>query len=113
LKSAETPKLDPGLKGKKVLRKMEDLKILAKPAIRPTEIFIRPDNSADWYHQGPVLPGKVTRTCSFGNDKTAANTGFHIKALTTDLPVPHQGGKPTKPLPKSRTQSEEVRVVRA
>ncbi len=112
MKAAETPRLDPALKGRKVPRKAEDLKILAQPATRRTEIFIRADNSADWYHQGPVLPGKLTCTCYFGTDKTAPNTGFHIKALTTDLPVPPQGGKPTKPLPKSRTQSEEVRVVR-
>jgi hypothetical protein len=113
LKAAETPKLDPTLNNKKVSMKVEELKVLARPAIRRTEIFIRADNSADWYHQGPVLPGKATRTCYFGTDKTAVNTGFHIKALTTDLPVPHQGGKPTKPLPKARTQSGEVRVVRA
>jgi len=111
LKAAETPLLDPALNGKKVPMKLEELKVLARPARRRTEIFISPDNRADWYHQGPVLPGKVARTCYFGNPKTPVNTGFIIRALTTDLPVPHQGGKPTKPLPNARTQSE-VRVVR-
>ena len=113
LEAAETPRLDATLNGKKVPMKLEDLKVLARPATRRTEIFIRLDNSADWYHQGPVLPGKVNRTCYFGTDTTPVNTGLHIRALTTDLAVPHQGGKPTKPLPKARTQSEDVRVVRA
>jgi len=112
-KAAETPRLAPALKGKRVSRKVQDLQILAQPAKRRIEIFVRPDKSNDWYHQGPVLPGKVTCTCYFGTDKTPANTSFYIKAVTTDLPITHQGGKPAKPFPKSRTQSEEVRVVRA
>lgn len=111
-RAAETPVLDPALAGRAVLTKVEDLKLLARPAIRRTEIFIRPDNSAEWYHQGPILPGQTSRTCHFGNEKTKPGTGFHILAMTTDAPVPHQGGKPTKPLPKSRTQSNELRVLR-
>jgi len=45
------------LRGKKVQKRMVDLKILVRPAMRRTEIFVRPDNSADWYHQGVVNPG--------------------------------------------------------
>jgi hypothetical protein len=112
-KSSETPTLNPELNGMKVSRKVENLKVLSRPATRRTEVFVRPDNTDDWYHQGPVLPGGVSRTCYFGTEKTQVGTGFHILALTTELAVPHQGGKPTKPLPKSRTRSESVRVVRA
>lgn len=107
-RTAETPKLDPALAGRNVPAKVEDLKLLVRPAIRRTEIFIRPDNSADWYHQGPILPGHTSRTCHFGNEKTKSGTGFHILAMTTDAAVPHQGGKPTKPLPQARTRSNEL-----
>ena len=102
--TAETPKLNPSLNGMKVPERVNDLRVLAYPSVRRTEIFIRPDNSDDWYHQGPLQPGAVARTCWFGNNKTNVGTGFHIVALTTDLAVPHQGGRPTKPLPKSRTR---------
>lgn len=111
-KAAEMPRLDPKLNGLKVPQRVENLKVLARPAMRRTEIFVRPDNSDDWYHQGPIPPGGVGRTCHFGSKFTKVGTGFHLLALTTDLAVPHQGGKPTKPLPKWRTRSEEVRVIR-
>src|SRR5262245_41577237 len=41
-RAAETPRLDPALAGTKVPRKVEELRLLARPAIRRTEIFIRP-----------------------------------------------------------------------
>jgi hypothetical protein len=110
---SEHPKLNLALHGKKVQQKMIDLKILASPARRRTEIFVRADNTPDWYHQGPILQGHETRTCHFGSATTKPNTGFHIMAMTTDLPVPHQGGKPTNPLPKARTWTDPLRVIRA
>jgi hypothetical protein len=110
--ASETPKLDASLGGRKVQKKMEALQLLRRPASRRTEIFIRADNSGDWYHQGAVLPGNVSHTCHFGADTTTPGTGFHIIAITTELAVPHQGGKPTIPFPICRTRSEEVRVIR-
>ena len=101
----------PALAGKRG-QKVQNLQILGRPAIRRTEIFIRADNSNDWYHQGPILRGHVSRTCHFGGDKAKAGTGFHVMAMTTDTPVPNQGGKPTKPLPKERTRSNQSRVIR-
>jgi hypothetical protein len=112
-RDAERPKIDQSLNGKKVPRKAENLKILASPATRRAEVFIRPDNSDDWYHQGAIPAGRVACTCYFGNEKTKTGTGYHIIAVTTDVPVPNQGGKPTNPLPKSRTRSEQMRVIRA
>jgi hypothetical protein len=111
--AAEQPKLNMALHGKKVQQRMENLQILARPATRRTEIFIRPDNSADWYHQGSVNPGHEERTCHFGSVTIRTGSGFHVLAMTTDAPVPHQGGKPTDPLPKARTRVEGLRVIRA
>jgi hypothetical protein len=111
-RAAETPELDPVLAGRKVPAKVKDLKLLVRPVIRRAEVFIRLDNSADWYHQGPILPGNTSCTCHFGNEKTKPATGFHILAITTDVAVPHQGGKPTKSLPKARRRSKELRVIR-
>jgi len=110
---SEPPKLNLSLHGKKVQQKMENLKILARPATRRTEIFIRSDNSGDWYHQGPVLPGHDTRTCHFGSLKTTPGTGFHMMAMTTDSSVPDQRGKPMKPMPTYRFRADGLRVIRA
>jgi len=109
----ERPVINPVLNGAKVQRRMENLRVLACPARRRVEVFVRPDNSNDWYHQGPILEGHVGLTCNFGNEKTKPGTGYHIVAITTNAPVPHQRGKPTKPLPKERTRSKEERVLRA
>jgi hypothetical protein len=108
----ETPVLDPALAGRAVTRKMEDLKLLARPAIRRVEIFIRADNSGDWYHQGGIAAGKQHCTCSFGTNQNQPITGYHIIAMTTKAHVPHQGGKPTKPLPNFIKLANEVRVLR-
>jgi hypothetical protein len=112
-RTAEMPELRRSPAGAKVRQRMENLDLLCRPAGRRTEIFIRPDNSDDWYHQGAISPGGVGRTCHFGALNTRPDTGFHIIAITTDAPVPHQGGGPTKPLPRGRMRSEEVRVIRS
>jgi len=109
----ERPLINPALAGVRVKRKMENLPVLKSPARRRVEVFVRADNSADWYHQGPIREGQAGRTCYFGTDKTKPGTGYHIVALTTDLAVPHQGGQPPKPLPKERTRSRETRVIRS
>jgi hypothetical protein len=111
-RNAERPKLDQSLNGKAMQRKAENLKILTFPATRRAEVFVRPDNSDDWYHQGAIPAGRVACTCYFGNEKTKIGTGYHIIAVTTDVPVPNQGGKPIKSLPKCRTRSGEIRVIR-
>jgi hypothetical protein len=108
----ETPAINTALEGTKVPRRVENLQVLSRSATRRTEVFIRADNSAEWYHQGPILAGKMKLTGHFGNDKTKSGTGFHIRAITTDEPIPHQQGKPTKPFPKVRTESARVRVIR-
>ncbi|MGO9201282.1 MAG: toll/interleukin-1 receptor domain-containing protein [Limisphaerales bacterium] len=108
----ERPVIDPALNGRKVQQRAENLRVLASPARRRVELFVRADSSGDWYHQGPIREGQAGRTCWFGSAKTKPGTGFHIVALTTDVAVPDQKGKPTK-LPKHRTQSDEVRVIRA
>ena len=112
-KASERPSLDPALDGMKVQKRMDNLKLLTRPVTRRVEIFVRADNSGAWYHQGAVLSGKVACTCHFGAETTKPDTGFHIVAITTDAEVPHQHGKPTKPLPSYRTRSKEVRVIRA
>lgn len=91
---------------------MENLKLLLRPCTRRAEVFIRADNSNDWYYQGWIEAGKQSCTCYFGNDKTPPKVGFHIIAMTTEAQVPNQGGKPTKPLPSYRKLSNEVRVIR-
>jgi|SRR5579862_1869342 len=108
----EKPALDPALDGLPVAQKVANFKLLLRPCTRRAEVFIRADNSGDWYHQGGIEAGKQHCTCQFGNDKTPAKTGFHIIAMTTETHVPHQGGKPTKPLPSYRKLSNEVRVIR-
>jgi len=108
----ETPVLDPALAGRSVAQRMQDLKLLARPAIRRVEVFIRADNSGDWYHQGGIPAGGKTCTCWFGTDKTPAGKGYHIIAMTTKSHVPHQGGKATKPLPNFIKLAREVRVIR-
>ena len=97
----------------KLSRKVQDLQVLSRPATRRTEVFIRADGSEGWYHQGPILPGRMKLTCYFGGEKTKPGTGFHIRAITTDEVIPPQQGKPTKPFPKSRTESARVHVMRA
>jgi hypothetical protein len=111
--SYECPVINPALNGAKVQRRMENLHVLASPARRRVEVFVRADNTNAWYHQGPILEGRVALTCNFGNEKTTPGTGYHILAITTNAPVPHQQGKPTKRLPKERTRSKEARVLRS
>ena len=106
-----TPRLIPR-EGGKFPRKVQDLQVLSRPATRRTEVFIRADRSEDWYHQGLILPGKMKLTCHFGGEKTEPGTGFHISAITTDEVIPDQQGRPTKPFPKSRTESAKVHVIR-
>jgi len=108
----EKPAINESLEGGSFSRKVQDLQVLSNPATRRTEVFIRADKSEDWYHQGPILPGKMKLTCCFGDEKTKPHTGFHIIAITTDEVIPHQQGKPTKPFPKSRTESAKVHVIR-
>lgn len=108
----EKPALDPALHGTLVTRKMGDLKLLLRPCTRRAEVFIRADNSNDWYHQGWIEAGKQHCTCYFGNEKTLPKVGFHIIAMTTEAQFPNQGGRPTKPLPSYRKLSNEVRVIR-
>jgi hypothetical protein len=111
---SERPTMNMSLTATKVGEKTIDLKVLAFPARRRTEVFVRSENSEDWYHQGPIFPGQTKLTCYFGGKATKPGKRFHIMAMTTDLPVPHQKGKPTKPLPKKRTRSkDEICVVRA
>ena len=110
--AAETPRLDPLLDGKKLPRRVENLKLLARPATRRTEVFIRPDNSGDWYHQGPVHPGTVALTCHFGSETTKADTGFHVIAITTDEAVPDQHGKPTNNEPLTQMENALERTAR-
>jgi hypothetical protein len=112
LVAREKPVINKALEDTKVPRKAENFQALSRPATRLTEVFVRSGNDGAWYHQGPILVGKTTLTCHFGNDKTASGTGFHIKAITTDEPIPHQHGKPTNPFPKARTESARVRVIR-
>ena len=112
LVAREEPAINTALEGTTVPRRAQDLQVLSRPATRRTEVFIRADNSEDWYHQGLILAGRMTLTCHFGNDKTKSGTGFHIRSITTDEVIPQQHGKPTKPFPKSRTESARVRVIR-
>jgi len=107
----ERPKINANLGGKKVHPK-ENVQVLSSPATRRVEVFVRPDNSPDWYHQGSIPDGHVSRMCHFGNEKTKPGTGYHMVAITTDAPVTGQGGKPMQSLPKLRTRSAPVRVVR-
>src|SRR5713226_1893138 len=98
------------LRGKRVQERMVDLKILVRPSMCRTEIFVRPDNSADWYHQGAVNPGHVGRTCHFGSVSTKPGScAGHDHRRTCASP----GGKPTRPLPKARTRADGLRVIRA
>ena len=109
----ERPTINPALNGLQVQRRMENLRVLASSARRRVEIFVRPDNSNDWYHQGPILAGRSNLTCHFGKERTKSGTEFHILAVTTEAAVTHQGRKPTNPIPKHRTKSEQARVLRA
>lgn len=108
----DQPAIDPALNGRPMAQKVENLKLLSRPCTRRVEVFVRADNSGDWYHQGAIEAGQQTRTCYFGHAKTPPKRGFHIIAMTTESRVPHQGGKPTKPLPSYQKLSNEVRVVR-
>jgi hypothetical protein len=111
LVAREKPAINKSLEGTRV-RRVQDLQVLSRPATRRTEVFVRADNSQDWYHQGPIFAGKTTLTCYFGNDKTTSGTGFHVRAITTDVAIPNQQGKSTKPFPNARTESARVRVIR-
>lgn len=113
LVARETPAINTTLAGRHFPRKVQDLQVLSRPAARRTEVFVRPDATENWYHQGPIPPGKMTLTCYFGNETAKPGTVFHITAITTDEVIPHQQGKPTKPFPKSRTESKSVHVIRS
>ena len=112
LVAREKPAINTALESTNVSRKVQDLQVLSRSATRRTEVFVRAENSEDWYHQGPILAGRMKLTCYFGNDKTKPGTVFHVRAITTDGAIPHQQGKPTKPFPRARTESARVRVIR-
>ena len=108
----EKPALNMGLQGTSVSTRMDNVKVLLRPCTRRVEVFIRSDKSTDWWHQGWIEAGKQHLTCHFGNSRTSANTGFHIIAMTTETPIPHQAGKATKPLPQYRQMCDgDVRVI--
>jgi hypothetical protein len=111
-KASENPKLNVAYEGKKVRQMMDNFQLLAYPANRRVEIFVRPDNSAHCYHQGAILAGQRSLRCYFGSVDTKPGRGFHIIAVTTEAAIPNQGGKPTNPLPKYRTIADGLRVVR-
>jgi hypothetical protein len=109
----EKPALNRSIRGLSVGIKAENLQVLERPCTRRVEVFVRPDSSENWWHQGCIEAGKQHITCHFGGPKTPLNSGFHIIGMTTEAPVPHQGGKPTKPLPKYRQLSDgDIRVIR-
>jgi hypothetical protein len=111
-RESETPKLNMARAGQKVQRRMENFQVLASPAKRRVEIFVRCEISANWYHQGAVLSGHRSLLCHFGNADTKPGVGFYIMAMTTDVAVPHPEGKPTSPLPEYRTLADGLRVIR-
>src|ERR1039458_610149 len=111
-KASENPKLNVAYEGKKVQQMMDKFQVLAHPANRRAEIFVRPDNSADCYHQGAILAGHRSLRCYFGSAGTKPGMGFHIIGVTTETALPSQGGKPTNPLPKYRTIADGLRVIR-
>jgi len=55
----ERPAINRALNGMRVQRKVENLSVLASPARRRVEVFIRADSSGDWYHQGPNREGQT------------------------------------------------------
>jgi len=69
----ERPAINTALEGTAVLRRVENLQVLCRSATRRTEVFIRADNSAEWYHQGPILAGKMKLTCHFGAIRQTKN----------------------------------------
>lgn len=104
----ERPRINKGLIGHKMNRVEPSLHVLSMPARRRTEVFVHSESAKAWWHQGSIMPGKTHGKCCFGDEKTRPGTPFKIVALTTDEKV---GGR-TERLPRHRTRSADVAVVR-
>jgi hypothetical protein len=110
IKNLEVPVIDLALKNRRVKRMEPKLKVLAKPAWREIEVLVGPPDG-NWYAQSRVAKGSMTSDCWFGNSRTKAGAKFKIVALTRDSGGLSRGSKHPN-LPRNRTRSEEVTVVR-
>jgi hypothetical protein len=113
IKKFETPAINSGLNGRPVQRKEANLRVLAKPALRETEVLVHPGDG-HWYTQSRVAKGSATADCWFGDAKhTRAGTPFRIIALTrgSEGRLPPKSRYPN--LPEHRTRSQEVIVKRS
>lgn len=109
LKRYERPHLVSSLNGSTVNRREPELKVLARPARRRTEIFVRPHGSDQfWWHQYSIPRGKRNASCTFGDQSCRAGHRFDLVALTTD----QNAMAKSKTLPQHRTRSPAVTLVR-
>ena len=111
IKKIETPVINPRLNGRTVKREERKLQVLAKPAMRETEVLVYSGDG--WHTQSRVAKGSMTADCWFGDMKhTKPGDSFKIIALTTEDGRLTSGIKHLN-LPRNRTKSAEVTVKRA
>jgi len=111
IKKIETPVINPRLNGRPVKREELKLRVLAKPAMRETEVLVYSGDG--WHTQSRIAKGSMTADCWFGNMKlTKPGHSFKIIALTREDGRLNPGSKYLN-IPRNRTKSAEATVKRA
>ena len=110
VKEIETPVINPELNGRSVKPVERKLQVLAKPAVRETEVLIYA--GGDWYTQGRVAKGSMKADCWFGAEHAKPGTPFKIIALTLVDEGHLPPGSRHPNIPPYRTKSAETTVKR-
>jgi TIR domain len=111
LKDIERPAINSKLNGQTVKREEPELQVLEKPAVRETEVLVYSGDG--WHTQCRVAKGKKTAKCWIGDEKhTKPGAQFKIVAITRDDGHLKPGSRHPS-IPRFRTKSDEVTVIRA
>ncbi len=112
VKKKETPIINSHLNGQALQREQPNLQVLAKPAIRDTEVMIF--SGGNWHTQHRIPKGSMIAKCWIGDTKhTKSGDTFQIVALTRDHGKLLSLGTKHPSLPLHRTRSDQVTVKRA
>lgn len=104
VKRFETPVINSGLNHSTLARVQKDLKVLAKPAYRETEVLIYSGDG--WHTQSRVAKGSMTASCWIGDLKnTKPGDSFKIVAITRDEGRLSPGSRHAS-IPAHRTKSK-------
>ena len=110
VKKFETPVINADLNNKRLARVQKNLKVLAKPAYRETEVLLFSGDG--WHRQSRIAKGSMTADCWIGDEKhTKPGNSFKLLAITRDEGRLEPGRYPS--IPPYRTKSKEITVIRA